>query len=181
MIGNLTSLRDQFNICWGDLLREADYTEEKVNEHIQLLMELNSLFFCLTDDRPSISGSSRNFLSEVFCRFSEGRELLYRVIKDLRKSLELDIIGEMRDALQVIKQHKMNDQREYLHRLLRDKAIRLGAMCQRFDTALDQLEAIVAACKKDWGLDVDQLWNDGYCLPSALKESGSTNPEEVSA
>lgn len=48
MSGHMSFLEDQVNTCCGEVLIERDFTLAKLQEHLDILMSLNSIVFCLT-------------------------------------------------------------------------------------------------------------------------------------
>jgi len=165
--GYVQSLRDQFDVCVGELRMETTFTVEKLDEHMDILLDLNSRLNSLVGEQALDPSASGDPLRRIFCSLPEGYRLLHEDLREVQIPLETEIIRDMR----LLRGSDCNSPsvqwRNELEQMLRTKADRLEGLCARVDRVLEQLTSIVRAIRKDWSRDIQQLRRDKMCIPAA--------------
>lgn len=183
MRANLNFLRNQVDICWGELMCEKDFSIAKLEEHIDILSTLNLLIFTLTADRVSAivdatagdAEGTTNIVTQAFEKLPRAKLTTYNEgIVRLRRLLEDDVLLYMIGLRDRIRESEIKGEdlewgdaiRALLHGKIGPK---LSEMFETLALLSDHVTLIVENVRKDWEKDLHQIEVSGLCGRAAEK------------
>lgn len=183
MRANLNFLKDQVDICWGELMYERDFSAEKLEEHIDILGALNLLLFTFTADRISTplndsdneARETVNILTIAFAKLpQEDLAVFNESIIQIRSILENEVLLEMMELQNNIQKDQesgrnkdcQDEIRILLHEIVGQK---LSDIYEVLVALIKKTDSIIKKVRKDWKTDLCQIQTDRQCAPSSRK------------
>lgn len=159
MSANVRFLQDQVNVCCGEILLEKDFTREKFEEHLYVLLDLNSMVACMTPECGSIWTKKQSSLIQAFATLPQKHISTYRKgILSVRHILEEKILSEMLKLLDKISQNGQTDFEGDIRSLLSHKVVReLWSLHARLGEIGENIDSLVHRLREDWKGDLAQL------------------------
>ena len=176
MKSNLNYLRNQIDICFGELASELDFVPEKLQEHIGLLRDLNLMFYLTTANRweqPSDDESTEtcNIFTQAFSKLPKTRGVGLRTFDEgvvvLLDLLHNHVLIPMEDLKEKISENTATAQfsdweSDIRDLLLNSVAPRLEKMYNILSDLCGLIAEIVEKIRADWGDNYTQLADGGH-------------------
>ncbi|HUT28547.1 MAG TPA: hypothetical protein VMX13_02055 [Sedimentisphaerales bacterium] len=177
ILANIRFLRDQVDICYGEVSLERDFSVQKLEEHMHLLLDLNLLLSCLAPEPVSISAERLRFITNAFGKLPPPALSVYTIgINNAKDILEKEIISQIAELLRKISENPIASWEESVESLLREKvAQQLSCIRSLLDEILGSLYSIVGRIEDDWNKDLQQIRESGLIEPLTRKELEDDN------
>ncbi|MBL7146849.1 MAG: hypothetical protein ISS76_21610 [Phycisphaerae bacterium] len=168
MAANISFLHDQVDVCCGEVSCERDFTDEKLQEHLDILLGLNLLLFHVTSDRRlGYSEEVQNLLTKAFAKLPQ--EILSSINEDIismRHILEDEVLGGMMELIGKIWNDPRKDWEAEIKSHLQKKVLdKLWELCDLVDKIKPNVTLLMERTKNDWDIDVNKLWCTETCRP----------------
>jgi hypothetical protein len=171
ILANIKFLRDQVDVCYGEVSLEREFSFRKLDEHMHILLDLNLLLSCLAPEPVSISAERIRFITDAFGKLPSTSLSVYSVgINNAKDILEKEIIAQIGELLRKISQNPRRNWEESIESLLREKvAPQLSCIKSLLDQILGSLYSIVGRIEDDWNKDLQQIRESGLLVPLTRK------------
>jgi predicted Zn-dependent protease with MMP-like domain len=164
MRANIGFLQDQVDVSRGELLREGDFTPDKLREHIDIAFVLNALLFVMTADRALFSVDRQNIVAKAFANLPQEVLQPYNEgILRIRHVLDDEILGPMMELDNRIEEQGGLECEQEVESLLMGRVLgRLSEMYRRLGELGECVERIAESIKADWECDLNQILADEH-------------------